>query len=273
VTEAAEQFASLAVQCEQEELWQYAGLSWLAVARCHRTLGNTSSEINELLKAGRQFLTAEKENKQIGCPSVGQENLQAAVSCFGHSIVSSQTEPGFAMSSAGSVIELALAHGPTPAGAQQLRKSISIVPTCLAIGTLVSYYIIQADYNAALNVITELVDLVEANVGSAATGNYRKLLHKCEVNRVLLLLILQPTPQRLSPALAEVLEKYAWVEESSSVGGGMCEDEFLLLQSLVLACQSHDCEALIELEGELWPYFDTEQKDLLRKLVETLTMQ
>lgn len=56
-------------------------------------------------------------------------------------------------------------------------------------------------------------------------------------------------------------------------GAGMCEDEFLLLQSLVLACQSHDFQALLELEGELWPYIDTEQKDLLRKLVETLTNQ
>lgn len=143
---------------------------------------------------------------------------QAAVSCFGHAVASSQTETGFDMISAGAIIELALALGPTPAGAQLLRKSISILPTCLAIGTLVSYYIEQGDYSAALNVITELVDLIEANVGSGAIGNYRKLLHKCEVNRVLLLLILQPTPQRLSPALAEVLEKYAWVEESSSAG-------------------------------------------------------
>lgn len=54
-------------------------------------------------------------------------------------------------------------------------------------------------------------------------------------------------------------------------GPGMSEDEMLLLQSLVLACQSQDHQALLELEGELWPYFDSEQKELLRKLVRTLT--
>ncbi|XP_043273747.1 40-kDa huntingtin-associated protein-like [Venturia canescens] len=273
VAEAAEQFAVLAIQCEQEELWQYAGLSWLAVARCYRTLGNTSAEINELMKAGRQFLTAEEKNNRIGCPSVGQENLQAAVSCFGHSVASVQSDHGFGMISAGTVIELASAIGPTPAGAQQLRKSISILPTTLAIGKLATFYTKQADYGAALSVITELVDLIEANVACTKTGNYRKILHKYEVDRVLLLLILQPTPQRLPASLGEVLEKYAWVEESSSVGANMCEDEFLLLQSLVLACQSHDIQALLELEGELWPYLDTEQKDLLRKLVQTLTTQ
>lgn len=42
--------------------------------------------------------------------------------------------------------------------------------------------------------------------------------YRCEVTRVLLLLILQPSPQRLSPSLAHVLEKYAWVEENVDNG-------------------------------------------------------
>lgn len=70
---------ALATECEQKELWQYAGLCWLAAARCQGTLENTSSEINLLVKAGRQFLTAEKKDNDIGCPSIGQENIQ--VSC------------------------------------------------------------------------------------------------------------------------------------------------------------------------------------------------
>jgi len=38
------------------------------------------------------------------------------------------------------------------------------------------------------------------------------------VTRVLLLLILQPSPQRLTPSLAQVLEKYAWAEENVNNG-------------------------------------------------------
>lgn len=53
----------------------------------------------------------------------------------------------------------------------------------------------------------------------------------------------------------------------------MSEDELLLLQSLVLACQSHDHQAVLELESELYPYFDTEQKELLHKLIQVLSTQ
>lgn len=67
---------ALATQCEQKELWQYAGLCWLAAARCQGTLGNATTEAGLLARAGRQFLTAEKKNSMIGCPSPGQENVQ-----------------------------------------------------------------------------------------------------------------------------------------------------------------------------------------------------
>lgn len=53
----------------------------------------------------------------------------------------------------------------------------------------------------------------------------------------------------------------------------MNEDELLLLQSLVLACQSRDFQILLELEGELWPYLNAEQKELLHKLIRVLTLQ
>lgn len=56
-------------------------------------------------------------------------------------------------------------------------------------------------------------------------------------------------------------------------GLNMSEDELLLLQSLVLACQSHDHQAVLELESELYPYFDTEQKELLHKLIQVLSTQ
>lgn len=119
------------------------------------------------------------------------------------------------------------------------------------------------------------------------------------MTRVLLLLILQPSPQRLTPSLAQVLEKYAWAEENVNngidhtfrdnsvrnvfgvieinafffAGLNMSEDELLLLQSLVLACQSHDHQAVLELESELYPYFDTEQRELLHKLIQVVSTQ
>ncbi|KAI4489352.1 hypothetical protein M0802_011221 [Mischocyttarus mexicanus] len=273
VTEATDQFCALAVECEQKELWQFAGLCYLAAARCHGTLKNTSSEINFLIKGGRQFLIAEKKNYDIGCPSLGHENMLVAVSCFSHSSLRCNNQMGFNTLSAGLAIELALSLGANSAGIQQLRKSIDTFPTPKAINTLTSYYIEQGDYVAALNVLNEFVEFVKAYINIGIRGNYNVILRQCEITRVLLLLILQPSPKRLAPSLVQVLEKYTWIEEGTNNGLDMNEDEFLLLQSLVLACQSRDFQVLFELEGELWPYFNAEQKELLHKLIRVLTLQ
>ncbi|XP_015187216.1 PREDICTED: factor VIII intron 22 protein-like isoform X2 [Polistes dominula] len=261
ITEANDQFCALAVECEQKELWQYAGLCYLAAARCHGTLKNASSEISLLIKAGRQFLTAEKKNNDIGCPSLGQENMVTAVSCFRHSSLRCSNQMGFNTLSAGLAIELALSLGANSAGIQQLRKSIDTFPTP------------KGDHVAALNVLNEFVEFVKTYINIGIRSNYNVILRRCEITRVLLLLILQPSPKRLAPSLVQVLEKYTWVEEGTNNGLDMSEDELLLLQSLVLACQSRDFQVLFELEGELWPYFNAEQKELLHKLIKVLTLQ
>lgn len=69
-----------------------------------------------------------------------------------------------------------------------------------------------------MQVLTELVEMIENHVGARVVGDYRNILHRCEVSRVLLLLILRPTPQRLAPSLAQVLEKYAWAEDTPISG-------------------------------------------------------
>ena len=60
--------------------------------------------------------------------------------------------------------------------------------------------------------------MIGNHIGSRVTGYYKSILHQCEINRVLLLLILRPTPQRLAPCLAQVLEKYAWGEDTPMNG-------------------------------------------------------
>lgn len=180
---------------------------------------------------------------------------------------------GFTTLSAGLAIELAISLGANSAGIQQLQKSIDTFPTLKAISTLTSYYIEQGDYIAALNVLNEFVEFVKAYINIGVRGNYSVILRRCEITRVLLLLILQPSPKRLAPSMMQVLEMYAWVEEGANNGLDMNEDELLLLQSLVLACQSRDFHVLFELEGELWPYLNAEQKELLHKLIRVMTLQ
>ncbi|XP_011504574.1 PREDICTED: factor VIII intron 22 protein-like [Ceratosolen solmsi marchali] len=269
VSEASDQFESLAINCEQKELHQYAGWCWLAAARCQESVGNCIYEINFLTKAGRQFLIANKNNKDIGCLSISDEDIQVAINAFNHALTRCENQDGFQMMSSSLAIELALALGSNSEGIKYLCSAIHTHPTVQAINLLVTYYIKQGNYVSALRVLTELVEMIENHLGARTIDNYRNILHKCEISRVLLLLIMRPTPQRLAPSLAQVLEKYAWAEDTRISVPNMTEDEMLLLQSLVLACQSRDYEAILELESELWSFFDVEQKELLHNLIKT----
>lgn len=116
-----------------------------------------------------------------------------------------------------------------------------------------------------------------ANPGSAtapapaALGAFSDVLVRCEVSRVLLLLLLQPPPAKLLPEHAHTLEKYSWEafdghgQESS---GQLPEELFLLLQSLVMATHEKDTEAVKALQVEMWPLLSAEQNHLLHLVLQ-----
>lgn len=68
-------------------------------------------------------------------------------------------------------------------------------------------YIKSGNYISALEVYSEIFSLLD---GAVLTGVETDIMLKCELSRIFLLLILQPTPQRLAPPLAKLLEKYLW---------------------------------------------------------------
>ncbi|ELV11257.1 Factor VIII intron 22 protein, partial [Tupaia chinensis] len=105
----------------------------------------------------------------------------------------------------------------------------------------------------------------------AALGAFSDLLVRCEVSRVLLLLLLQPPPAKLLPEHAHTLEKYSW-EAFDSHGqdssGQLPEELFLLLQSLVMATHEKDTEAVKSLQVEMWPLLTAEQNHLLHLVLQ-----
>ncbi|XP_003135564.1 factor VIII intron 22 protein [Sus scrofa] len=119
--------------------------------------------------------------------------------------------------------------------------------------------------------------LPPASAGSAAApspaalGAFSDVLVRCEVSRVLLLLLLQPPPAKLLPEHAHTLEKYSWEafdshgQESS---GQLPEELFLLLQSLVMATHEKDTEAVKSLQVEMWPLLSAEQNHLLHLVLQ-----
>ncbi|XP_048191822.1 40-kDa huntingtin-associated protein-like [Perognathus longimembris pacificus] len=116
-----------------------------------------------------------------------------------------------------------------------------------------------------------------ANAGSAAPspatlGAFSDVLARCEVSRVLLLLLLQPPPAKLLPEHAQTLERYSW-EAFDSHGqdcssGQLPEELFLLLQSLVMATHEKDTEAIKSLQVEMWPLLSAEQNHLLHLVLQ-----
>jgi hypothetical protein len=123
--------------------------------------------------------------------------------------------------------------GPSPAGIQQLRKAIDVFPTSKAIDTLVSfhisqgwllfhirnvvrdhlssrkqkrekrrlhvnatflYFVLTGDYVAALQILSEFVEFVEAYVAAGARGNYNATLHRyTRVNKDVIYTCLYPS--------------------------------------------------------------------------------
>lgn len=118
--------------------------------------------------------------------------------------------------------------------------------------------------------------LLSPNAGAAAPspaalGAFSDVLVRCEVSRVLLLLLLQPPPAKLLPEHAQTLEKYSWEAFDShgqDSGGHLPEELFLLLQSLVMATHEKDTEAVKALQVELWPLLTAEQNHLLHLLLQ-----
>lgn len=270
-TEASESFATLGQQCESQDLPQYAALSWTAAARCEGTLGNAVNETSYLLCSARQFLKAEEENVNIGCTSVSTEHLQAGLLNYTHA---SRRYGEDCLIPIGLDLEIAdflKRMGRTEYLETYLENVVQLSDGtqdihlhCLEL--LASYFVSSGEYVLALNTFQEITKLLET---LPRNGQRCEMLLKCEVTSVFLLLILRPSPQNIASNLAKILEKYTWGDhnDSSLQTCRMSEKLFLLMQSLVIICQSLDTSSLEDIESEFWEFLSTEQKDLLRILV------
>lgn len=173
----------------------------------------------------------------------------------------------------------------TESSVSEYQKALNIfssspVEKIYCLQKLISCRIELGDYNEALKLTNEVIEVAESIPPSGVKQDF---LLESEINRILLLLMLQPTPQQITPSTAQILEKYAWVESISdnevtdlqttlnNNGLSMLGEKlFLCLQSLVMACQSNDIDSLVSLEDELRVYLNNEQKDLLRILVKQM---
>lgn len=194
----------------------YAGLCWIASARCEGSLGNIPGETSCLIRSARQFLSAETKDKSLGCSSPSNENLQAALSCYAHA---STRLPENSPLTVGINLEITQAlHSLHEKQNEEmyLKNAVEIAQNSLdtrvyCLRLLASNYIENGDYTAALETFSEISNLLE---NCPKNGSRCDTLLNCEISKVLLLLILKPTPQRLASDLARLLEKYTWGDKN-----------------------------------------------------------
>ncbi|MEE6511386.1 hypothetical protein FKM82_017859 [Ascaphus truei] len=159
--------------------------------------------------------------------------------------------------------------------AAELQTQVPI-ECLLSLGYVASCKILAGDYDGALAVFTEKQLLAQEKGihtpgNSLPVGAFLDVIVKCEVSRVLLLMLLQPPPQKLLPEHAQTLEKYDWESfDSHSHVNYLPEEVFLLLQSVVMACQENDVESLKVLQVELWPLLTAEQNHLLHLVLQEM---
>jgi tetratricopeptide (TPR) repeat protein len=280
ISEGSEQFAGLAKQLKSQECPQYAGFCNLAQARCEHTLGNWCAEAQALSEAARNFLQAEQDVQDLNCPSF-QEHLHASINCYSHAIrvylenKQSSLAAGLCMELGNTLKSL----GRPGEAIQHYQRAAELhfqsPLLCLqSLGYIASAKIATKDYEGALSIFTEMFYMAQshgASDGTSVIGAYRDILVRCEVSRVLLLMLLQPTAQKIRPEHAQTLEKYSWqCKEEDIAASHFTEDLFLLLQSVVMACQSRDAEVLKSLQSGLWTHFTAEQNHLMHVIIEQL---
>ncbi|XP_051983335.1 40-kDa huntingtin-associated protein-like [Xyrauchen texanus] len=280
VAEASEQFGQLAKELKQQDCPQYAAFCNLAMARCEQTLFNAPGEALALTDAARLFLASEQETRALRAPGF-DENMLAAMNCYSFAIkvYIEMNQPVMAASLS---LELgnALKEMNRPGEAIvhfQRAAELQIqtpIESLLSLWEMAFCKILTRDYDGALAVLSEM-QLICQERGlqlpgtNTPVGAFMDIIAKCEISRVLLLMLLEPPPQKLLPEHAQTLERYAWESfDSHSQVNFLPENVFLLLQSVVMACQEKDTESLKALQTELWPLLSAEQNHLLHLVVQ-----
>ncbi|MBN3300383.1 F8I2 protein, partial [Amia calva] len=262
-------------ELKQQDCLQYAAFCNLAMARCEQTLFNAPGEALALTEAARLFLHCERETQALRAPGFS-EHLQAALNCYSFAIkvYIEMNQPVMAASlclELGNTLKEMGRPGEALVHFQRAAELQSHTPAeaLLALRALASCKILTRDYDGALSVLTDMqFQAQERGVqlpgSTSPVGVFLDIASQCEISRVLLLMLLEPPPQKLLPEHAQTLERYAWESfDSHSQVTFLPENVFLLLQSVVMACQEKDIESLKSLQTELWPLLSPEQNHLL----------
>lgn len=234
----------LAPQFYNTDLPEYAGLCWMAAAKCEQDLETKVAAIDFLIRAAGAFVRADERATELFPGSNTHEHLTSAVRCYNDALALLGEDSAM---SAGIIRKLkeicpkteksSQFHSPTHR-IQDLEESARL-------------HIVEKRYLAALEQLTEIFDILQEE---KTEESFKDTLAGTEVLILLLLLLLKLPPGRQSPIHIKILDKYSAENRDilkEKISESLSDGLVLALQNLSCACELQDSTAVSDARLEL----------------------
>jgi factor VIII intron 22 protein len=236
----------LAQKFDNSYLSEYAGLCFLGCAKC-----NEPNDFDSYLKAARCFRKADERISKLG--SINSHNLlEGAHRSYFQALDAIEDD---------SVMKTCIIRE-----MRELNKNLNLTSDFNSASHRIhdlevasNDNIMSRDFIGALEKLTEIVDDITER---KETASYSEVMKRNEINRLLLLLLLELPPSRQSPSSLKLVEKYSWNNESfdleiaslmrtKNVDHLIDEKLTILLEGLVFNCQNSFGEGVKEICNEI----------------------
>lgn len=271
IRQASNDYSKVANALKNEENHEYAALCFTAMAKCDQMMNDPSGEAEAWANAGRQFIAAEDKLFSARHPSYW-DSLDAAIHCFMLAIEAHVKHKNDIMAA---MYCLEIAHKlkyfkKYHEALTYFQRAVGYQteqPECMlqTMEEVVSCKIRLREYDGALFALGKIGAECRARKGET----YSLLKQKCEVSQLVLLLMLQYPRRYLSKEYSELLAKYSRdLLDPKSIEPLMNPDLYILLQSLIISCESKNFKEIKAVQPLIWKHLDSEQQHLFLLLVE-----
>lgn len=232
----AEELGSvLAPKFDNSDLPEYAGLCWMAAAKCEEDLENKVAAVDLLLKAGRAFVQADERCNELNGSSNSHEHLTEAIRCYNNALALVADDSALR---AGTTIKKRLCTD-----SEVSSNFVSTSHRIHDLDTSARKHIRSRNYHAALEQLTEIFDILKEE---KSEEYYQHTLARAEVLILYLLLLLKLPPARQSPIHMKILNKYVADYRNifnDRISNSMTDGYLLALTNLAFVvttcCDSH----------------------------------
>ncbi|XP_055358007.1 uncharacterized protein LOC129602862 [Paramacrobiotus metropolitanus] len=279
--DAAAELYALSRQLESDDLRIFAAACSEGVAACEGTAENPVAEAEALVRAARLHMEEEKETYKLSLPTTWDslyfaiDNINKATDIY-ENLGATHLAVTTLLELARVMLKLARPHDAiqTFLKALDLNKAQNGTRERLVIlRSLADAYIQASCLVDALNTYEEICVLAGflKTAPGKLPGYYHKLAQKCETRQILLLLITEPTPKKMSHYHSLMFSYFT--DPRASVDGHSYVSfldlvGLLRMKDFVLAIQQKDFPRVLDASEKLYPLLDETETALADFLVD-----